>query len=359
MANEIFSVYEGLTLSEDPRTGALTATLKSSVREHLRSQFASMRVDEFSGNHEYVRTLRQVAHSVLPASMLKVLDEIRTGVRKPTCLVIDNLPSDDVVAAPGADEVPAAMKPTTVNENTITVVGALLGEPYSIAEEGSDLVNNLIPSLEDRLKLTGNGSKRALTWHIENGRHRVMFGDRDLSPSGVLLSGVVAPKMNGPKTLVANGRLAAARLTDHHYRTLRDVPVDLAVPVRHRGDASKQALKAHVLSGPEGLETVTAAFYGTMMSASTAELAEALEAFRVELDKLKIEIEVTPGRLVYVPNTYSLHARGAFEPKFDQNGRANRWLQRVFTTTRLDMFEAFYSPAERIYSVLQDENEGD
>ncbi len=55
--------------------------------------------------------------------------------------------------------------------------------------------------------------------------------------------------------------------------------------------------------------------------------------------------------MVYVPNGYTLHSRDAFVAKFDPKGRANRWLQRIFVTARLDAFQIGRAVSERRFEL--------
>ncbi len=55
--------------------------------------------------------------------------------------------------------------------------------------------------------------------------------------------------------------------------------------------------------------------------------------------------------LVYIPNAYTMHARDAFPPQFDENGRAKRWLQRIFLTTRLDTFQVAGELEKRVFEL--------
>jgi hypothetical protein len=46
-----------------------------------------------------------------------------------------------------------------------------------------------------------------------------------------------------------------------------------------------------------------------------------------------------------------LHGRSDFEPAFDGDGRARRWIQRVFVTGRLDCFLGSPAMTDRVFDL--------
>jgi len=44
---------------------------------------------------------------------------------------------------------------------------------------------------------------------------------------------------------------------------------------------------------------------------------------------------VTPGRLVYIDNRFTLHSRDKFSGTDDESGNPMRWVQRVFVAANL------------------------
>jgi hypothetical protein len=46
-----------------------------------------------------------------------------------------------------------------------------------------------------------------------------------------------------------------------------------------------------------------------------------------------------------------LHGRSDFEAEFDADGRARRWIQRVFLGGRVEQFRAGGDPHERVYAL--------
>jgi L-asparagine oxygenase len=336
----------------DPLSGLVGLSLSSSCAQHLRKAVVNVDCARGAADHPYVMGLRQVAFSQLPHDLLAVLEAVRNGSFAPTAVLIEGLPHDVVRSAPLPGEDSRVRKASDLSENLLVLLGSVLGEPYGIYGEGTRLVNNLIPTQGDRQLLTGNGSEIELDFHNENAAHRRLFRDRDLSPTGLLLSAVCAQEKAGPLTWVANGRMAAAALEPIDRTVLEGDLVRLALPVRQRRPGVDTRMPpGPILTGPRGIEVVTAAFYGDMMLPMTAEAGNAIMAYRAELKKVAVGIALKPGMVLYVPNAYSLHARDGFIPEFDRDGRAERWLQRIFVTGRLDAFQICAARSDRVFEL--------
>lgn len=351
------SYYQGtqpdraFKLTVEPTTGVAELVLGKVCTEQLRGLFDRQQIPGESA-HGFVTRLRREAYRTLDNDLLTVFEGLRSGVFAPTALVVTGLPYDFVASAPAPGEDPRDFKPTELSEVLLVMIGSLLGEPYSLSGEGDRLVNDLIPTAADRLRLTGNGSEVRLGMHTENAAHRWLVRDRDLSPSALLLTGIAAPAVGAPRTLVANGRMAAARLSPEHRAILRGPSVQLALPLRQRrGSEVLRTQASPIFTGPEGAEIVTAAFYGDMMEPVDERAREALSAFEDALEACAAAVTIVPGMLVYIPNAYTMHARDAFPPQFDAQGRAQRWLQRIFLTTRLDTFQIAGELEQRVFEL--------
>lgn len=351
------SCYQGtqpareFELRVDAATGVACLELGNALAERLRRLSSQGQLPgETAQTH--VARLRRDAYRYLPDDMLAVFESLRSGVFAPTALVLGGLPSDQVASAPAPGEAVRSFKPSDLSEVLLVTFGALAGEPYSLAGEGTRLVNDLIPTLADRNRLTGSGSELRLGMHTENAAHRWLIRDRDLSPHALMLLGIAAPAVGAPRTWVANGRIAAARLSPEDRAILRGPCVRLALPLRQRRGVDVLRTQASpILTGPEGAEIVTAAFYGDMMKPVDERAGQALAAFEVELQACAAALTILPGMLAYIPNAYTLHARDSFAPQFDAQGRAQRWLQRIFLTTRLDTFQIAGELEQRVFEL--------
>ena len=60
-------------------------------------------------------------------------------------------------------------------------------------------------------------------------------------------------------------------------------------------------------------------------------------------------VQVQPGKLVLINNHFTLHSRDRFDPQYDENDRAFRWVQRVFVARSLWNFRAFTPLQARVF----------
>lgn len=60
-------------------------------------------------------------------------------------------------------------------------------------------------------------------------------------------------------------------------------------------------------------------------------------------------MQVSPGKLVLINNHFTLHSRDRFDPQYDENDRALRWVQRVFVARSLWNFRAFTPLQARVF----------
>ncbi len=347
----------GLLVRLQQRTGIVHINFSRTLARKVKNGIKGIFHPTDGSDHAYVSRLRWMGYLLLPSNLLLFLDLVRSGDIAPTAVLFAGLPFDRVVWTPSPRETIRDRKPTDLSENLLAMVAALLGEPYSIFGEGPRLINDLWPTIEDKQRLTGRGSELDLAWHIENAYARWSWPGRDLAPSSLLLGGVCAPPNGGPYTRITNGRMAATSLwlkSRQHYQALFEVGVTLAPPLRHRRNSTtSHGVAAPVLSGPFGMEMVSAVFYGDsdMMVPLSPAIERALAAYRRELDVASVCVRVLPGVIVYVPNSYTLHGRDGFSPCFDAEQRVNRWIQRVFVTNRLDSFQIGMAHSDRVFEL--------
>jgi hypothetical protein len=284
---------------------------------------------------------------------VKLLSDIANNRIGNGVVVMTNLPFEQVTFAPEPGQPAHSAKRTSLSEHILLAFGQSFGEPYGVLDEGERLINDLIPSKADLERFTGNGSRAKLGLHAENIALKYAVPGIDLSPKYLMLTGVSAQHVGGPTTPVAIASEAVKRLCYGQRAILRSECVKIGLPMRQRigVDEADEVGPISVISGPEGRETISAAFYGDMMRPISEEAGWALDALQQALDDVAIHLEVLPGTLVYLSNGRVLHGRSDFEPVFDENGRAQRWLQRIFGTGRLDAFDSCKATTDRVFDV--------
>lgn len=318
----------------------------------IREAFGSASYDP-GGSAQYLCEMRKLAYASFPDRLLAAIERVKRPFADALgVLQVDNLPIDEGVhGSPRSDETGRSFKAGVLSENVLVAVGSLLGEPYSIAHEGRELVNNLTPHKEAALEFTGLGSEVELDFHIENAAQAHM-PDGDTSPFALLLLGVRREPVAGPLTRVADCRLALASLSEEDIDYLYGRHYIIRVPYRWRGATSMvrdNTDLSPVLSGPRAAPRVTVAFYPDMVLAVNARAKQALDNLYSAIRAVSSGVDIVPGRLLVINNSFTLHSRDRFEPGFDDNGRAFRWVQRVFVARNLWDFRAFTPIRERVF----------
>ena len=332
--------------------GMVYIMFSDAARHNMAAEFA-YRGYIASDENAWISHLKSKIIQILGTWGIETLSALSTGSAGEGVVVFDNLPYEQVDWSPLPGTPAHSAKNTSLSEHLLLAIAALLGEPYGVASEGRRLVNDLIPSQADRAALTGNGSEVKLGLHTENAAHRFIAPGRDFSPKGLLLTGVSQQHCGGPTTPVAMAARAIKQLPGWAVDVLRQPCARIALPVRHRqaGASATAVGPVPVIIGPPGRESVIAAFYGDMMQPVSADAAYALDRLAQALNAVAVALKIVPGRLVYIANGPALHGRSDFVPVFDNNNRAQRWLQRVFVTGRLDAFFETAALTDRVFDL--------
>lgn len=294
----------------------------------------------------YVDRIKATRHGLRQvfADLIDREDLSRSYPHYSGALKIENLPVDDFVPPPPVHggSLKHIDKRGSISENVLTLIATFFGEPYSMFCEGRGLVNNLVPTQTTSTELTGLGAASDLRFHIENSALRFLTG-HDCAPKALLLTGVsqdVAP----PKTRLSDARAALALLGPDDRRTLSAAAYRIRLPYRWRGfrdgyEAIVTPRVPLVRATPDGL-LVNAALYGDMIADYAYPAAEAAARnFEAALEEVSLDEVVEPGTLLCIDNRVTLHARTPFKASFDAEGRARRWVQRLFVTDSLANFQ--------------------
>ncbi|RAS21061.1 TauD/TfdA family dioxygenase [Paraburkholderia bryophila] len=336
-----------MTYSADERI-----VLTPAESSQIRSALATLPYDP-AGGADYIGALRRLAYAGLPERVLAAIERTKLPAASASgSLEIDNLPIDaDVSGSPHFAETGRSFKGGVLSENVLVALGALAGEPYSIAHEGRELVNNLTPHKETARDYTGLGSEVELDFHIENAAQAHM-PEGDTSPFALLLLGIRSEPQGGPHTRLADARRALGLLSDEDIDYLYGRHYIIRVPYRWRGATptprDNTDLSA-VLSGPVESPRVTVAFYPDMVLAANARAKLALDNLYQAIRQVSFGVQITPGKLVLINNSFTLHSRDRFAPQYDDNDRAYRWVQRVFVARSLWNFRSFTRLHERVF----------
>ena len=244
------------------------------------------------------------------------------------------------------------VKKTNISENILLAISSVIAEPYSITAEGNGLVNNLIPYEKNKNDYTGLGSESELDFHIENSALSFLFKQDDLSPSALLLLGLISNKNNPVKTRISDSRLALSLLSDHDIFMLKSNSYIIQCPHRWRKVLPYSKLSTDLVPliiGPISKPKVFPAFYKGMVIAKNYKAEIALNNFYQAIKKVSTYEVITPGKLLYINNKFTLHSRDAFTPSYSIDGRPDRWIQRAFISDSLYSFRRLKQLQNRVF----------
>lgn len=326
--------------------------LSTKESEYIRSVLENIAYDP-SGSDLYLNEIRKVAYATFPERVITAINRIKSFSSSALgYLQIDNLPIDKgVTGSPRHRETGNAFKNGVLSENVLVTMGVLTGEPYSIAHEGHELVNNLTPHKEAAKEFTGLGSEVELDFHIENAAQAYM-PEGDTSPLSLILLGVHGELHGGPQTRISDCRRALEKLSEEDIKHLYGKNFIIRVPYRWRGASAEPRDNTDlspILSGPISAPRVTVAFYPDMVLAVNQSAKQALENLYQAVREVSFGIQINPGRLILINNSFTLHSRDSFKPNFDENDRALRWVQRVFVARNLWNFREFTAVEDRVF----------
>ena len=310
-------------------------TLKDDEKKQLQKAFSKIEYDP-RGSSDYILKLRKEAYNNFPTRLLKVLEAQKAGLDIKPYIIVKNLPFDETSGSPMDDESSLDFKPTHLSENLIVSLSALIGEPYSIVFEGKELVNNLVPHKEHEKEYTGLGSGVELDFHIENAALKY-HQDGNMSPTGLTLHGVQHDYLANPtpKTRICDSRLALEGLKDYEKEILKGNNYKIKVPMRWRTQANQETEPSPILKGCTKQPEVAVAFYPDMVKPISKEASDVLEKFYHNVKEKSEAVDIKPGTMLYTDNRFTMHSRDKFQASYDENGKALRWVQRVFVKDSL------------------------
>jgi L-asparagine oxygenase len=232
-------------------------------------------------------------------------------------------------------------KGTYYSEFYLIMLGKLLGEPFSYAQErNGTLIHNVRPARQNESNISSDSSKIILDLHNENIYHPVqpdylMLGCLRKDPSGVAKTLVIGVDEILPH-LSADDIEQLGRL---QYRT--SVDYNFGNENASRGDGPL----IKVLFGNSASPMIA---YDDEYIAGINPVAQAaLDRLREILHRQMIEVELQPGEILLLDNLKSVHGRTAFQARYDGT---DRWLQRLLVTRDLRRAEMLLSQTSRIVS---------
>ncbi|GAB3804857.1 TauD/TfdA family dioxygenase [Micromonospora zhanjiangensis] len=252
----------------------------------------------------------------LPPRLLAAIRGFRYDAGVDGRLTITNLPVG-AEALPPTPTVPDSVeRVATVPATIAMLVGLQLGEVIAYREEKHGaMVQNVVPVPSLATSQSNGGSVR-LEFHTENAFHP----DR---PHYVGLLCLRPAHEDRVGTQVASVRRAFPLLDEGSRTVLREARFVTATPPSFRSAGESEPHP--VLSGSEDDPDLCVDFHAT--SALDDKADRALAALRAALTRVRCDLVLRPGDMVFLDNRLVVHGRVAFRPRYDGN---DRWLHRVF-----------------------------
>jgi L-asparagine oxygenase len=306
--------------------------LTEKEKKYLEEIFSPISYDP-TGSEAYITDLFKKIYNTFPDRILFFIEENKLKKNQTPCIYVKNLPIDkNICGSPKFHETGALHKDGTLSENIIVAFSLLIGEPYTIKFEGTELVNNIVPHQSHHYKYTGLGSNVELDLHIENAALNFLF-ENDCSPSGVILLGLRKDPNEKVFTYSSDIFSALSVLDKKTINILREPQFNLKLPYRWRKVMNtNMTKKVPLITGYDDSPRVHAIFYPDMIYIENQDAKKAFQKLYHALQNTKIGLDIGPGELLYINNRISLHSRSAFNPTYQKDGIGYRWLQRTFIT---------------------------
>lgn len=330
----------------------IKVSLEETDKVSLRKELSTIAYDAL-GNDGYIQELRKAIYKTLPSQLIDIFNSQRGSRDLQSGIIVDNIPIDNyITGSPDFNQTGKEFKSGVLSENIITAFSSLVGEPYSIYFEGKELVNNLTPQAKHKYDYTGLGSEVELDFHIENAALQYISED-DYAPAGIFFLGIrIDENIEPPKTYISDARKALKLLNPSDLEILYSHNFHLHLPHRWRETfhhSKVNTSKCPVIRGPLDLPRISVAFYPDMVTPVDNRSKVALDNFHQAVQDVSEAISITPGKLVYVDNRFTLHSRSKFTPSYDENGCPYRWVQRAFVASNLWPFRHFQSIGHRVF----------
>ncbi|MEV5541712.1 TauD/TfdA family dioxygenase [Saccharopolyspora shandongensis] len=221
------------------------------------------------------------------------------------------------------------------------LVSGMFGKPFGWqAQQGGNLVHNIVPSRDQANMQVGASSTVRLEWHTEDSYHP----DR---PELLLLACVRNPDEVG--TDIASVR--QAELSEADIGLLSEVPVLIQPDDSYAGSWSEgqgdTAKMVALWRTEDGLCMRFDPPY-TRLPNDNPEFREAWQRLGEALDRCGTSVVAEPGDVVVVNNDVAAHARRPFHARYDGT---DRWLKRILVRGEWQRPEA--ERGERGYGQVQ------
>ena len=331
--------------------GLVEAVFAPDVYRRLEDSFCPA-IDLSRDVSQQIHLAQYTFDQIVGPEALDALDQF-ASIQYGEGIIVFRVPYDlGVTCSPKPGEPASSIKSAGISERMQFALSRSWGFAAGVKAEGSQVVNNIAAVRGREDTYTGEGARRKLGWHNENNIWRFVYPGFDLSPRSLFLSGVSEQKEGDPRTHVAIVARAVKLMNPHKAARLRLNCANHLLPYRHRRQGALQKVgPVPVLLGAIGREEMCAALYPGMIEVESVEDELAIAELEAALDEVAIPLRIVPGVCCAISNGAVVHARSAFTPAIDAEGRAERWVQRLFTYGRPENLLHFAHNSERVFDL--------
>lgn len=323
---------EGVPESSGAPPTYLDLVLPDASRVALGAELA--RVVRPSEDIDRAMTRYHRAFAQLPEQLLQHLLDFGRHIDTPGVALVRNLPTDEVLPPTPLDGGPSRDKRSYVAEGVLLGLSGLLGEPVGVlTEKSGQLIHDVVPVEGGARTQTNQGSKVFLNFHSDIAYDAI--GRYDVAnPDFLVLHCLRADPDGVAATHYADARDICAALDDKVLGTLRSPLFRLNAPGgytrAYAGGSAVLSDPVPLLSGPVEHPEITVSANGVATLTRSAQ--KAFEQLQEACRAVAHTVLLRPGQALLVNNRKGVHARSAFEARYD--GR-DRWLQRTYVRRSL------------------------
>lgn len=265
-------------------------------------------------------TEAELCSRYIPDRLGRLLIQFRKHSNDNGMLLIRNLPIDHDLPSTPYDGGTSPEKTSYISEYVLLAIMLRLGEPIAYGDEKSGaLIQNICP-VRGKEEVQENTSSIYLEFHTEDAFH-------PHRPDFIGLLCLRPDHNHTAATAAASIRRALAMVPSKVQDLLRQPFYRIRLSPSFTTDTNEVMFSQDmpVLSGDALEPDISVDFYG--MEATTHPAQLALKTLEDALLKVAVEHKLVTGDLMIVDNRVAVHARTAFQPRYDGQ---DRWLQRLF-----------------------------
>jgi len=265
----------------------------------------------------------------------------RNGCRGGRLLLRGSVTDPDLMPTAESQSEIERNKRTFYSEFYLILLGKLLGEPFSYAQEKNGaLIHNVRPTRQNASNIASDSSAIVLDLHNENIYHPIQ-------PDYLLLIGLRKDPGGLAKTLVLGVDEILPKLSPQDVETLSTFQFRTSVDYNF-GNANAARGKGPLIKVLYGNPLSPMIAYDDEYVAGINSTAQgALDRLRAVLHEGMNEVELQPGDILLIDNLKAVHGRTAFRARYDGT---DRWLQRLLVTRDLRRAEMLLGETHRTVS---------